>query len=440
MLQTEEGGLEPSLRKFPSANFLTRAGTIWTQTNRLIHATEEIDLVSLAAEQGFELTGIIDVSSNGWAVAKTNSGPVLMLFLEFLNAEKTPAANRTFSNFLDPGVLGGPAAPEPFNIEHDSARFYIRVPQGAAFESISLKVSTKDKPEPEYDDSATQIDLEAYGSHTLSKSMVLVSDDVDDDIPVDGVADNSPNDRTFKAQLSGNFTIEAIKIGSGSWAAMSGRITIPARKNVNLAVAILRNRAEADGGTEVVPEPTVKQDLKLERERYAQAGISLSWAIDIVDPPAEVDLSDGLETYANRGQSDPELTNLFARVLQNAGPSDISVYYVNYINEIPRPFGISFTDTIWGTLLGGNVVIPAIRHPFTVARELGHILLDTGEHQDNSYQLMRDNGTSEINEFWGSKRFTIEEINTLQGSRAYASKNPRKIGVDRSERVHIGLG
>ena len=54
--------------------------------------------------------------------------------------------------------------------------------------AVSIKVSTVENPEATYNDDETEIDLQVDGDDLITKSMLLVSDDVDDDHQVDSVS------------------------------------------------------------------------------------------------------------------------------------------------------------------------------------------------------------------------------------------------------------
>jgi len=350
---------------------------------------------------------------NGWTGFVKN---VRLLPVDIVDNNKNPISKLKVGKMSEAGVLGGTEASATLDIDKDSDRFYVRVKGGAAIGGISVKVSTTDNPEAAYNDNATQIDLVPDGADAISKPMLLVSDDVDDDHSVDGIADDAPGDRTHKIQLGGNFKIEEIKIGAGSWEALGTKLTVPVEKTVNFGVVILR---QSTGGAPVIAQTTVEQDLKVAQERYAQAGIKLSWLISIADPPAGVDLSDGLTEFTTTTPSAEE-SALLTSSLATSTTDDLHIFYVNHLAPAPGSFGEAFPEAIFG-VFGGNMIVSSTRMPFTLPHELGHILRnDNGGPQTHSadpFHLMRGGGTSATNRLGASKRVTVNDESTMRGSK-----------------------
>ncbi|MDB6078811.1 MAG: hypothetical protein JWO82_2558, partial [Akkermansiaceae bacterium] len=109
-----------------------------------------------------------------------------LLPIEVVDKDKNHVSKLKIGKMSESGVLSGTGAGTILDIDKDSDRFFVRVKGGAAVGGISVKVSTTDNPDATYNDNATQIDLVADGADAISKSMLLVSDSVDDGHPVGG--------------------------------------------------------------------------------------------------------------------------------------------------------------------------------------------------------------------------------------------------------------
>ncbi len=171
VLWTKGGAYEPSLRRYTASRYLTSAGTIWTSDLKLIHATEEIDLVSHASVQGFQLVSIADVAANGLAVAMGNLGPLLMLPIDVVAADgNSKVSSLRVAHLADEGVIRAPEWFEPLHLDADPSRFHLRILAGAVLGNVGMRVSTTDNPKSVYDDPATEIDMVIDGSSLISGS------------------------------------------------------------------------------------------------------------------------------------------------------------------------------------------------------------------------------------------------------------------------------
>jgi hypothetical protein len=372
------------------------------------------------------ITKAIDLASNGIILVQAIEGAVkktgILLPVEVVNNNKNSISILKVGKMSETGVLSGTEESAILDIEKDSDRFFIRVKGGAALGGISVKVSTTDNPDTTYNDNTTQIDLLADGTDAISKSMLLVSDDVDDDHPVDTIADDATGDRTHKVQLGGNFKIDEIKIGSRAWQTLDSKLTVPAEKTVTVNVVILRNKSLVTGGVAVISELAVNAEFKEVNERYAQAGIRITHNLSTVDPPLGVDLSDGLTEFIAVGSATAEEHSL----ITGAGTATTDDIHVFYVNHLTSSFGEVFREAVFPAPLGENIIAGAETTPggggtssvhFNVAHELGHLLKNDGSHPYNPYQLMRGGGTSATNTLGASKRFLVDEITTMRGSK-----------------------
>ena len=398
-----------------------QSGQLW-QNGKVRNLNREL------LKQGWMVTFLNGLNNKGTLVgqAKKVSGPgagkarkpVAIVRVEILDKDKKVVSKLRVGKMSKPGVLSGTVASPALDIEKDSDRFYIRIPDGKSFGATSIKAATVENPDGSYNDDPTEIDLQVEGNDLITKSMLLVSDDVDDAHPVDGIADNARNDRTHKVQLGGKLQIKSIHF-AGADHDVDVRTPVPIDKTVSFAVIILRERPAASGGVPVRDPIAVEYDLTIAQERYAQVGIKLKWTITTADPPHGVDLDDGLDDEYYFDTPTPEEEALFG-ALGTPSTDDIHIFYVNVIDTIINQVraGHTFSE---GSLppnrkvYAGNVVISSNREdPFTVSHELGHVL---GEiHKSREIMVMK-NGESIFNTLGARKRFYQSEEITMKSSK-----------------------
>ncbi len=342
---------------------------------------------------------------------------VLLLPIEILDKDLNVTADVKVGKMTETGVISGTETSSTLDIEKDSNRFYIRVPGGTTLGVTSIMLATSGNPDSHYDDDPTQLDLMPNGSDVLSKSLLLVSDDIDNDFQIDGIANNSANDRSLEIQLSGMLSIKSITF-NGSELQVDAKLPVAVQKTVNVDVVILRDQPQAQGGSPVISQSEVETDLKTAQERYVQVGITLTWSISVADPPPGVDLSDGLTEFTSSTTPTPEEQALLSS-LATPSTDDIQIFYVNFFAPQPGSKGEAFLKSVLApsfASLGENAIISAAdRGPFTLPHELGHILLNDGTHRPESINLMR-NGTSLINTLGASKRLAPDQETAMQGS------------------------
>jgi hypothetical protein len=310
--------------------------------------------------------------------------------VEIVDKDKNPISKLKIGKMSETGVLSGIEASAMLDIDRDSDRFFVRVKGGAALGGISVKVSTTDNPEAAYNDNVTQIDLVPDGADAVSKSMLLVSDDVDDDHPVDSIADDVTGDRTHKIQLGGNFKIEEIKIGTGAWQALGTKVPVPFEKTVNVRLVnckygVLRgpcwNPSEITFLKAVLKERYAQVGIKLNFSEAAGSWIGFSGWLDPGEFPIEV-IGEVLDI--------PQLT----KDIIDDGPvisqNEVAFYLVRRLNlpgtdlaygvAIPPKY-LSFENIDYGNkILIGSMDAGYSQH-FTGSHELLHILTDA-KHGD----------------------------------------------------------
>jgi hypothetical protein len=365
------------------------AGQLW-QNGRIRDIKTMLSKETLEAYTDFTFVAINKDGTIAATAKKKSDGKtyaIQVLPVEILNKEKKAISKLKVGKMADTGVLSGSGSSAALDIDKDSDRFYVRIPGAANMGTASIKVATVENPDGSYNDGETEIDLQVEGNDLISKSMLLVSDDVDDDHSVDGVADDAKNDRTHKIQLGGKLQVKSLKLG-GTEHSVDVRTPVPVEKTVTFGVVILRNKAQASGGTPVLPQADVETDLKIAQERYAQMGIKLAWSISIADPPPGVDLSDGLTEYTSNTPTPEEKSLLDG--LATAADNDMQAFYVNFMSQ--SSYGESFSKGQFTNAADvkytGNVVVSSTRRSYVLAHELGHILTNTGNHHPETINLM----------------------------------------------------
>ena len=346
---------------------------------------------------------------------------IRLLPVEVVNADKNTATELEVSKM----EVGGFNTLDPFGKLSPGASdecFYVRVKGTEALGPISVKVSTTDNPDATYNDDATQIDLVFDGSNWISESMIMVSDDVDDDRPVDDIADDATDDRTHKIQLGGNFTIDAIKLGAESeWQPVSIKTPVPVKETVHVNVVILRDKPLSEGGVVLFQLTEAIAHWKIVNERYAQVGVKVIVdTYNYADPPAGVNLADGLKVRELGGTVLADEAKALITNSGTVGTSDIHIFYVPRIdNGSLVDHGVAVADFYYdeaddpytyNAFVAKDVSLP--HYGLTSAHELGHLLTNTGHGETTTpfpfYRLMFGGGASDDG-ILGSKRLNNDE-------------------------------
>ena len=343
--------------------------------------------------------------------------------IEVLDKDKNTVYALKVGKMAQAGVLTGTGSSAVLDIDKDPDRFYIRINGTAALGGISVKVSTVDNAVAAYNDNETEIDLLSYGTNSLSKSMLLVSDDVDDGHPVDGIADDVKGDRTHKVQLDGNFNIEGIKLGSGSWQTINAKTPVPHQKTVHVNIVRL-----ADCG---LAATAIENDITLAMERYAQVGVKLVVDSNEVKPVPSSMLTSQVNATIVGPFASP-ISNDSKFLIQAYGTQsieDIHVFYCKSVSyELNAVAGYTYIENgFTGTLNGiyaNNVLVSSGKKPFTLAHELGHVLtnrLHFGIQYSNTSYVVDNNlmaaGTSLTNQIESTKRLYLEQQGWIQSHR-----------------------
>lgn len=345
-----------------------------------------------AISQAVDLIGGFTQNFTGTELHDENIFQRLQL-LEVVDKNKSPISKLQVGKMSETGVLGGTVALPTLDIDKDLDHFFVRIRNGAELGGISIKVSTTDNPDAaDYNDNATQVDLVADGADAISKSMLLVADDVDDDHPVDGIADDTTGDRTHKVQLGGNLKIEQIKIGTGAWQPTDIKVSVPFKKTVK--VKLVNCRYGILGFTGPCWDASEITFLKaVLKERYAQTGIKLVFS-DVAGPWISVNgwLDPGeFPTEVVTGVLDvPQVT----KDIIDGGPmisqNEVAMYLVKRLDlaGIDLAYGVSIPPKYLSTAnisYGNKILIGSMgagySQHFTGPHELLHILTDA-KHGD----------------------------------------------------------
>jgi len=279
---------------------------------------------------------------------------------------------------------GGAVSKLELDVANDIDRFRIRILGGAGIaeaKKVTALVKTAGNADAKYDDPDTEIELNVDGGDLITKSLMLVSDDIDDAFsgPVDVGAEEQEGDRTHVIQLGGKLTVSKLLFDIDE-CELDARRPIHAKKQVTLNFVILD-----DGNVDVQEmRDTIARDLEAANERFAQVGIRvLSGGIDVETIPEAVVIVDGAVRVDVPGD-DKKLSSSIRTIVEDRGTAgdltDIHVFYV--------PFSLdgAFVTGADGVALNGhfnkqedagylsNIFMTKSPWSSTLAHELGHIL------------------------------------------------------------------
>jgi len=138
---------------------------------------------------------------------------------------------------------GGAVSKLELDVANDIDRFRIRILGGAGIaeaKQVTAMVKTAGNADAKYDDPDTEIELNADGGDLITKSLMLVSDDIDDAFsgPVDVGAEEQEGDRTHVIQLGGKLTVSKLLFDIDE-CELDARRPIHAKKQVTLNFVIL---------------------------------------------------------------------------------------------------------------------------------------------------------------------------------------------------------
>lgn len=320
--------------------------------------------------------------------------------------------------------------PDRFNVwVYDPGRWNRNVNGTPTIPHIQAKVSTTNVAGYKgYNDTATPVDLVRFtggdkAGWYWSDSQILVSVPKDDEHTHsdylgadesepgnDGLPKNNTkwkiSDRTHRVALNGTVKAEYVVNGE-RYKVTAG---VPAVKETNLHINILRNKAQNQQGTPVITDAEVLKDVTAMREIYAQVQIRVNIVgnrFDTVDPPvgktasSTVDLTNGLEEYTDADvngnisvttEEKALLGEAKLRTPPQNGKDDIEAYYVNFFANSGVESGTGGEAFPSACLAGANsmfadsiIISKAYRDYGDLAHEAGHILEDRPANTDPHY-------------------------------------------------------
>lgn len=328
------------------------------------------------------------------------------------------------------------------HIDKDPDRFFVRIRGLAAgTTTVKVKISTAENLVAKYNDNPTLITLVANGNDFVSKSLLLVADDKDDDYTNGEIgADDTDNvdDRTLKVQLGGKFRVNALVINGVEYPTQVD-IPVPARRRLTANVIFL--------GAAKDSAPQFQRIFEITKERYAQVGV------DVVLNQHNLPVPNGVDPNnvgpGGGGNLVPEDVKKIVDAAAAAGlrtdvlivvvPRGIFDYDPNAKGKayIPKKYWPqSEAAYVNVACISVATVLPSNRI-YTVAHELGHILTNEYHYGEEigygggstgptvpqhliDHNLMRGNeestGTSENEEIGASKRLYKLQQDRLRDS------------------------
>lgn len=311
---------------------------------------------------------------------------------EFVDANELKIAKMRGGEIISagPNSVGG-----EYKINEDKDRFYVRIPGLPEGSEASIMLQTGHAQKPEYRDPQTEIELKYDPEKKLftTKSMILVSDDLDDihfqDLTgeaSDMFVDEFKGDRSHKAFLGGIVRIASINF-NGTEHELNLDLPVNAKKQVTVKIWRIKKQSQ---NLPYVAEALVNEHIKVLKERYVQIGLD----VKIVGPlikeiPNTINLDDGyqIQDLGNIGTVEEE--DKFLEAVATENDADIEVFYVPNITDASLPdidsaAGYSYVPSAFGDAkkkIHNNIIMSGLATRYVLAHELGHILLNDGAHE-----------------------------------------------------------
>jgi hypothetical protein len=209
-------------------------------------------------------------------------------------------------------------------IAWDRDRFYIKIPNANGLKIDSIELATEDNPDATYNDDSTEIELTDIGNgEYLTDSIILVSDDVDDNYPGSGAGeDDKKNDRTHKVQLGGNVVIKSITINDVKHE-LNYKIPVKAQKQLDIDF----HRMKID---EMYTVAQIESAIKVVKERYAQVGLKINATLHEKDWPDISDEAEGRFKLFTSGWHSP-LHQEYKDFVDSIDSKGVNVFFVDAI-------------------------------------------------------------------------------------------------------------
>ena len=343
---------------------------------------------------------------------------------ELVNAQDLKIAKMRGDTLIDagPNALSG-----EYRISQDEDRFYVRIPGLPENSEVSIMLQTGHAQKPEYRDPQTEIELKYDQEKGIltTKSMILVSDDLDDahsqDLAGeenDMFVDEFKGDRSHKAALGGLVRIVSVKL-NGKEDVVNIDLPVKARKQVTVKIWRIKKQNQ---NLPLVAEAIVNEHIKVLKERYAQIGLDVNVVGPVVkEIPSSINLDDGYQIQDVGQTGTVAEEDAFLTAVATANDADIEIFYVpritDFTDQSVESAGYSYVPATFGAGrqdIHNNIVMSGLAKKYTLAHELGHILLNSGSHNYPSYNLMGLNvNTIQADDFINDKRLRMAEEQTI---------------------------
>lgn len=294
---------------------------------------------------------------------------------------------------------GGIIIDEDLNIDNDLDRFYIRIPNGALdFQGKQVAIFLKtSNPDAEYNDDETRIDLTIDGDNLITPSLILTSNDIDDDFTgdVEIGADDVLNDRTHKITVGGKLMVSKLLVKSGDSETeylLDHELPHSKNKSVTLNFVILNDGTVNEQQAQTILE----RDFKVAKERYAQVGIEiLKGTVEIKPLPEGLLLPDG-ELRVNPTTDVQKLHSDVKAIITAYGTNDknddIHVFY-SPIDIVGGPNNASLEGVGLNKFFNkpedegylSNVFIKPSNWSTALSHEVAHVLTNDGHIDQLDY-------------------------------------------------------
>jgi len=288
-------------------------------------------------------------------------------------------------------------------MDMDIDRFYIQVPNLPVNDVVSVKFQTGHTVLADYRDTETIIDLKYDNEkkvHT-SQSMILVSDDHDDDHSQNALGEENDmfvdgfrNDRTHKAFIGGLARVSKITVNNEE-TVINKQLDIKKKKKVTVTVWRIKNQTD---NLPYVPLAKVNQHIKVMKERFAQIGLEVNViGPNIKEIPNSVNLDDGYQIVdaGNEGVTQEEID--FLNAVATPAKTDIEIFYVEDItdeSDINTPSAAGYSYIEQPNLPANEVpfqnslVMSDGASEYVLAHELAHILIRQEAHDNTASNLL----------------------------------------------------
>ncbi len=381
-----------------------------------------------------DITGILGDAGYAYTAGGGAKGPgIEALKIEIIDKDDTVTETLKVAKWENAFAANNSARPKPNFIDLDRDRFKVRVTDPKAntnpnaANTVLVKVSTDS-------DNGNQITLTETGINTgifVSKTLMLMSNDVDDDWVVDdgvNAGDNAKDDRTHKVKLDDKVRAE-YGVGAGK---IRTDATVPVKYRVKINAHNIKVNLSGTAPETWLPsvDPNTKADAAIKKagEYLAQVGIKLVPSrangnfSEVADPPPNVTNGNGIE------ESPPNLVDgkiamtdeeksLLTNEIQSLERTDIELYFVlrltreSHGEAFPASFVPSaiYTDSI--------IIAKKLTDPSVIAHEIVHVLADTATHQVARWNLMYKQPL-EFEAVYAKKRLTVDQETDIHTKRA----------------------